>query len=192
MIDLFLTICGIFLFKKKKKKKQAHPDHEQYLNKKIEMNDKMALIFCKDVATWSSTKSFSDIDSEKRIVDLESNDPDIDFEKASKGEQVSSSNAASCHRKRSRANQDANYGKISKQLRKVELAIRELEEGQLDMKELYEEVMKIEGFDEVMLASAFDYLVDNERAAKAFMAKNARLRTFWLENFCNKNGTYGN
>ena len=92
---------------------------------------------------------------------------DIDPEKASKGKQDSSSNAtlsgASSHRKRS------------------------CEKDQLNVKELYEEVMKIERFDEDMLASAFDYLVDNERLAKAFMAKNARLRTLWLEKFFNQN-----
>ena len=194
MIDLLLTICALFLFLKNKKIKQAHPDHEQYLNKKIEMYDKMAVFFCKDLATRSSALSFSDIDSEKMIVDSEANDPDIDFEKVSKGEQVISSNAALCgtssNRKRSRANQGANFDKFSKQLRKVELAIKELKKDRLDMKELYEEVMKIKRFDEVKLASAFDYLVDNERVAKAFMAKNAGLRSLWLENFFNKNGGY--
>ena len=159
------------------------------------MYDKMALIFCEDM-TWSSAKSFSDIDSEKKIFELESNDPNIDFEKALKGKQVTASNSAlsgaSSHRKRSRANQDAKYDKFSEQLQKLELAIKKLKKDQLDVKELYEEVMKIEGFDEVMLASAFDYLVDNEKVAKAFMAKNARLQTLWLENFFNKNGTYGN
>ena len=189
MIDLLLTICALFLFLKNKKIKQAHPDHEQYLNKKIEMYDKMALIFCEDM-TWSSAKSFSDIGSEK------SNDPNIDFEKALKGKQVTASNSAlsgaSSHRKRSRANHDAKYDKFSEQLQKLELAIKKLKKDKLDVKELYEEVMKIEGFDEVMLASAFDYLVDNEKVAKAFMAKNARLQTLWLENFFNKNGAYGN
>ena len=183
MIDLLLTICALFLFLKNKKIKQAHPDQ-------------MALFFCKDLATWSSALSFSDIDSEKMIVDSEANDPDINSEKVSKGEQVISSNAALCgtssNRKRSRANQGANFNKFSKQLRKVELAIKELKKDRLDMKELYEEVMKIKRFDEVKLASAFDYLVDNERVAKAFMAKNAGLRSLWLENFFNKNGGYGN
>ena len=41
------------------------------------------------MATWSSAKSFCDIDSKKMIVDLELNDLDIDFKKASKGKQVS-------------------------------------------------------------------------------------------------------
>ena len=166
------------------------------MNKKIEMFNKMALIFCKDMATWSSAKSFCDIDSEKMIVDLELNDLDIDFKKASKGKQVSSSNAAlsgvSSHRKRSCSYEDSNCDKFSKQLQKVELAIKKLKKDQLDVNELYEEVMKIEGFDEVMLASAFDYLVDNEKAAKAFMVKNARLRKLWLDCFFNKNGICGN
>ena len=179
-------------------KKQAHPDHGQYLNKKIEMYDEMALLFGKDTARWSSAKSFSDIDSEKRIDDLESICEDIiDFEKASKGKQVGSSNTAfsqaRSHRKRSCANvnQDANNDKFSK-LGKIELAIKKLKKDQLDVNELYEEVMKIKRFDKVMLESALDYLVINERVGWAFMAKNTRLRTLWLENFFNKNGGYGN
>ncbi|XP_030934304.1 TMV resistance protein N-like isoform X2 [Quercus lobata] len=177
----------------------AHPDHDQYLNKKIEMYDEMALLFGKDTTRWSSAKSFSDVDSEKRIVDLESNCKDIiDFEKASKGKQVSSSNIAfsqaRSHRKRSRANvnQDASNDKFSKQLGKIELAIKKLKKDQLDVNELYEEVMKIKRFDKVMLESALDYLVINERVGRAFMAKNTRLRTLWLESFFNKNGGYGN
>ncbi|XP_057512763.1 uncharacterized protein LOC130794816 [Actinidia eriantha] len=42
--------------------------------------------------------------------------------------------------------------------------------------EIPEEIMKIESYDEVMLAKAFDYLVEKEKLAKAFMAKNDRLR----------------
>uniref|UniRef100_A0A2N9J337 Myb/SANT-like domain-containing protein n=1 Tax=Fagus sylvatica TaxID=28930 RepID=A0A2N9J337_FAGSY len=109
----------------------AYPDHEQYLNKTIQMYDEMLLVFGKDMATYSSAESFSDIDSEKRIIDLESNDLDIDFEKVSKEKQVSSSNAAlsqgRSHRKRSSANCD----KFSKQLGKVELAIKRLKKDQL-------------------------------------------------------------
>ena len=42
---------------------------------------------------------------------------------------------------------------------------KKLKKDQLDVNELYEEVMKIERFSEVMLAFAFDHLVDNERVA---------------------------
>ena len=157
-------------------------------------DEEMGWVFGKDMVTWNSAEPFCDIDSDKRIIDLESNGLDIDFEKASKGKQVSSSNAAlsqaRSHRKSDHANvsEDATYDKLSQQL---ELAMKKLKKDQLDVKELYEEVMKIEMFDEVMLADAFDYLVDNERIAKAFMAKNTRLRILWLESFFNKNGGSG-
>uniref|UniRef100_A0A2N9J3J1 Uncharacterized protein n=1 Tax=Fagus sylvatica TaxID=28930 RepID=A0A2N9J3J1_FAGSY len=158
-------------------------------------DEEMALVFGKDMATWNSAESYSNIDSDKRIVDLDSNDLDIDFEKASKGKQVSSSNAALSqarpHRKRNHANviEDAVYDRLGKA---DQLAIKKLKKDQLDVNKLYKDVMKIEKFDEVMLASAFDYLVEvgNERVAKAFMAKNTRLRTVWLESFFNKNGGY--
>ena len=106
----------------------------------------------------------------KRIGDLESHHLD---------------SFASSHRKRSRAqvNQDENYDQFSKQLGKIELAIKTLKEVQLDVNELYEEVMKIERFDKVMLASTLDYLVINERLGRAFMAKNTRFRTLLLESF---------
>ena len=162
------------------------------------MYDEMALLFGKGIVTWSSAKSSGDMVSEKRIGDLESHDLDIiDFEKASKGKQVGSSNAAfsqaRSHRKRSRAkvNQDDNNDKFCKQLGKIKLAVKKLKKYQLDVNELYEEVMKIEGFDKVMLGSAFDYLVINERLGRAFMAKNTRLQTLWLESFFNKNGGDG-
>ena len=162
------------------------------------MYEEMALVFGTDMATWSSAKSCS-VDSEKRIVELESNDLDIiDFEKASKGKQVSSSNAvfsqARSHRKRSHANanQYANYDKFSKQFEKMEKSIKKLKKDEPDVKELYEEVMKTEGFDEVMLGSAFDYLRSNEREAQGFIVKNTKLRTSWLESFFNENGGYEN
>ena len=145
------------------------------------MYDEMSLIFGEDTATWSSAKSLTDIDSKKRIVDLESNDLDIDFEKASKRKQVSSSNAAlsgaSSHRKRSKRSRANVNRQFSEQLGiPVELAIEKkkkkkqhnttLKRGQPDVNELFE-VVKIERFVEVMLAAAFGYLLDNERVAKA-------------------------
>lgn len=42
---------------------QAHPAHEKYLNKKIEMYDEMQPIVGKDLATRSFVKSFFDVDS---------------------------------------------------------------------------------------------------------------------------------
>jgi len=65
------------------------------------------------------------------------------------------------------------------------LAIKKLSDDQLDEKDLYAEIMKTEGFDEFTLA--FDHLVENEKVAKAFMVKSARLRRAWLEGFFNMN-----
>jgi hypothetical protein len=44
--------------------------------------------------------------------------------------------------------------------------------------------MTIKGFAEEMLASAFDYMIQEERA---FMAKAPKLRKLWLKNYFTKN-----
>ncbi|KAH7845745.1 hypothetical protein Vadar_005506 [Vaccinium darrowii] len=103
----------------------AHPEHEAFLNKKIEMYDEMALVVGKDMGT--------------------------------------------------------------SQIGEVALAIKKLGDDWFDVKDFYDEVMKTEGFDEFTFASAFDHLVENEKVAKAFMVKSARLRRAWLEGFFNMN-----
>jgi hypothetical protein len=53
----------------------------------------------------------------------------------------------------------------------------------VDVNQLYEKVMKVEGYNEFMLASAFDHLLGDEKVAKEFLVKNAKLKKFWLDNF---------
>jgi hypothetical protein len=48
--------------------------------------------------------------------------------------------------------------------------------------------MKVEGHDEFMLASAFDYLNRDVREARRFLVKNAKLRKFWLDSFSKNHG----
>jgi hypothetical protein len=48
--------------------------------------------------------------------------------------------------------------------------------------------MKIEGFEESMLASVFDHLNENELLARSFMLKSDKLRKQWLDNFFYQNG----
>jgi hypothetical protein len=55
-------------------------------------------------------------------------------------------------------------------------AFQNLSKNQFDVNELFTEVMKIEGFDEITLGVAFDHLVQNEMLTKAFMVKNANFR----------------
>ncbi|KAM3340024.1 hypothetical protein P3S68_029894 [Capsicum galapagoense] len=56
-------------------------------------------------------------------------------------------------------------------------------DNRLDVTKLYEEVMAMEGYNEEFLGDAFDYLVQNDTLAKAFMVKNQSLRKVWLERF---------
>ena len=160
------------------------------------MFDEMALVVGKDRAKGNFAKSFGDINLESRpqLESIPVNlDEDIDLEEVPKekegGKQASSSSTTSSqsrqHRKRNRTTytEDESLVKISDRLGDVAVALGKLTEDRLVVSNLYEEVMKTEDFDEEFLASAFDYLVQNEMLAKAFLAKNNRLRKIWLENF---------
>jgi hypothetical protein len=76
---------------------------------------------------------------------------------------------------------------ISEQLKEIALILKSLNKG-VDADNFYEEVMKVEGYDEFMLASAFDHLMRDENVARAFLAKNAKLKKFWLDNFLKNHG----
>ena len=166
--------------------KQAHSAHEKFLNKKIEMYDEMALVVGKDAATGSFAKGFLDID----LVDGSINIENEDLEEVSKGNNTSSIGGLPSHskssRKRSRSisfQDDDNIEKLYAEIGEVAKAIKALNKNELDVGILYEEVMKIEGYDENALSEAFDYLVENEKTAKAFLAKNANLKKLWVTNF---------
>ena len=82
-------------------------------------------------------------------------------------------------------NENNPCNQIFEQLKEIIVSLEALKQGP-NVVELYEAVMKIEGFDEEMLATAFDYLVQEEKVQRSFMAKNANLRKIWLENFFTK------
>ena len=82
-------------------------------------------------------------------------------------------------------NENNPCNQIFEQLKEIIVSLEALKQGP-NAVELYEVVMKIEGFDEEMLATAFDYLVQEEKVGRSFMAKNANLRKIWLENFFTK------
>jgi hypothetical protein len=77
---------------------------------------------------------------------------------------------------------------ISEQLKEATSELKALNKG-VDVNQLYEEVMKVEGYDEFMLASAFDHLLGDEKVAKGFLVKNAKLKKFWLNNFFKNHGS---
>ncbi|KAB1225407.1 hypothetical protein CJ030_MR1G019289 [Morella rubra] len=70
---------------------KAHPNHDKYLNKPIEMYDEMALVAGNDMGIRSSSKPLSDIDCPENLRDLESVVMDLGSEKVSKAKQTGSS-----------------------------------------------------------------------------------------------------
>nr|POE60117.1 hypothetical protein CFP56_33278 [Quercus suber] len=63
------------------------------------------------------------------------------------------------------------------------MALKEINQGLVDYTAFYNEVMAMmaDGYSEDMLATAFDHLCENEKVARGFLAKNARLRKLWLD-----------
>ena len=47
--------------------------------------------------------------------------------------------------------------------------------------------MSTEGFAEEMLVSTFDYMIQEEKIGRAFIAKAPKLRKIWLENYFTRN-----
>jgi hypothetical protein len=167
---------------------QTHPNHDKYVNKKLDMYEAMTIVVGKNMATENYAKSYADINLEENTeVQFISIENEGKYEETSKGKETSSSSAQKRqHKKRNRMYEDDSVEKLFKKIRDVALAIQSLSKNQLDVNELYTEVMKIEGFEEIALGDAFDHLVQNEMLAKAFMEKNVNLRKIWVQNFVNQ------
>ena len=116
------------------------------------MFDEMALVVGKDMATGGFSKGVGDVGVEA----LDDSPPlvDADVDDISKKKQVDPSHVASnetrSHRKRSHAImiEDAVYQDLSIKLGKVASAIEKISENQLNFGSIYEEVMKMDGFEE--------------------------------------------
>uniref|UniRef100_A0A2N9GQ45 DDE Tnp4 domain-containing protein n=1 Tax=Fagus sylvatica TaxID=28930 RepID=A0A2N9GQ45_FAGSY len=131
---------------------EAHPTHVQYLNKKIEFYDKMAIVVGKDVATGSNAFSWGDETSHNPPVELDGESDSAVKEKIT--DSSSSHSKGRSHRKRSRdAKEESNYSEVASQLKEIAIAFKN--QGPVDANELYEAVMSTEGFAEEMLAFSF-------------------------------------
>lgn len=182
--DLKIITCSKDMYNQEV---QAFPNHEPFLNKRIEMYDEMALVVGKDVGTGRFAKSLVEIQVEDNLVGGEPLELDVDGENMSNGRQSASNSASSKPRPRRKRNRataelESNYVMLAEKMENIANAIKEINNfAYID--ELYDEVMKMRGFDEVMLASAFDHLVGNHTTARAFIKKSVKLRRIWLENF---------
>ena len=87
-------------------------------------------------------------------------------------------------RKRGRAppSDDSVLTNLSDQLKEIAMALKEINQGPIYYNSLYFKVMAmvVDGYSEDMLTTASDHLCENEKVAKGFLAKNAKLRKFWM------------
>jgi hypothetical protein len=152
------------------------------------MYEAMTIVIRKDMATENYAKSYADVNFEENIEEQSiSIENEGEYEETSKEKGTSFSSARNRqHRKRNRMYEDDSVEKLSKNIGDVVFAIQSLSKNQLDVNELYIEVMKIEGFDAITLGDAFNHLVQHEMLAKAFMLKNDNLRKNWVQNFVNQ------
>ncbi|KAK2980740.1 hypothetical protein RJ640_002552, partial [Escallonia rubra] len=113
---------------------QKCPANEKYLNRKIDM--------------------YGDLELEETQVDSPPLDDDIEVVvKGQDGSSTATSSRVRQHRKRKREDDDMRYDKLVGEIRQVALAVKQLTKNELVISDLYNEVMKTEGFDETFLAT---------------------------------------
>ena len=168
----------------------AHRKHVEFLNKKIEMYDELAIVVGKDMATGSFAKSYVDLDTRQEIDD----DTEIVVDNGEEGVVDKGKNAVKSSTMRSTVSKSCKRGHappiddnvltdLSNQLKEIVVALKEINQGPVDYTNLYSEVMAMasNGYSEDMLATAFDHLCENNKAARGFLAKNAKLRKLWMD-----------
>ena len=81
-------------------------------------------------------------------------------------------------------NDDSALTDLSSQLMKIVVTLKEINRGLIDYTSLYIEVMAMvdEGYSMDILATSFDHLCENKKAARGFLAKIAKLRKLWIDN----------
>ncbi|KAJ8425036.1 hypothetical protein Cgig2_006496 [Carnegiea gigantea] len=166
---------------------EANPTHEKYLNRKIDRYDEMAVVAGKDVAQGSRAKSFDDVEIHSRgnSINLEEKgDGDSEFMKDNDKQSTSSAPLESRKSRKRTRDDDLELQNISNQMGEIALALQKISKSKLDV---YQEVMKTEGFEEEFLGTVFDHLVKRENLAKGFLAKSKKLWRIWLQKFKENN-----
>nr|POE81924.1 hypothetical protein CFP56_47526 [Quercus suber] len=149
------------------------------------MYDELAIVVGKDKATGGFSKSYVDIENEPDNRDnAEFVVDNVEEDVAEKGKNVVESSTTglgiSKSRKRGHAPSNADDSvltDLSDQLKEIVVALKEINRGPVDYTALYNKVMAMmaDGYSEEMPATAFDHLCENEKVARGFLAKNARL-----------------
>ena len=157
------------------------------------MYDELAIVVEKDTAIGGFSKSYMDLEHEPNNGDsAEFVTDNVEEGVVKKGkntvESSTTGSGISKSRKGGRAASNADESvltDLSDQLKEIVVALKEINRGLMDYTTLYNEIMAmmVDGYSENMLATAFDHLCENEKTARGFLAKNARLRKLWLDSF---------
>nr|POE60690.1 hypothetical protein CFP56_41076 [Quercus suber] len=156
------------------------------------MYNELAIVMRKDTATGRFSKSYVDIENEPDNGDstefVADNAEECVVDKGKNAVESSATGSRiSKSRKRGRAppSEDSVLTDLSNQLKEIVVALKEINQGPVDYTALYSEVMAMmaDGYSENILATAFDHLCENKKAARGFLAKNAKLRKLWMDNF---------
>ncbi|XP_021774574.1 uncharacterized protein LOC110738474 [Chenopodium quinoa] len=159
---------------------KKYPKYEKFLNRKIDMYEEMAIVVGKDLARWNFSKTFADIDVD---ASMESGQPSMTIDSVPSKAESGTSSGSRPHRKRSRIDEGSEMEHISAQLQEVVSALKKILNNQLDVENLYDEIIKMEDIEERVHVAAFDHLVEREMLAKAFLTKSLPLRKLWIEKF---------
>ena len=158
------------------------------------MYDELAIVVGKDTATGGFSKSYVDLEHEQHNADesAEYVADNVEEDVVEKGKNTveSSTTGSGISKSRKRKHSVSNTDEsvltdLFDQLKEIAVALKEINRGPVDYTALYNEVMTMmaDGYSEDMLATAFDHLCENEKTARGFLAKNARLRKLWLDSF---------
>jgi hypothetical protein len=137
----------------------------------------MTVVVSKDMAIGSFAMSWGDETppcvGHNLVVELDGKSNSAVNEKITDSSSARSKGMS--HQKRGRdVSEESSYSEVASQLKEIAIAFKN--QGPIDANELYEPVTKTEGFAEEILASTFDYLVQEEKVGRSFMAKNPKLR----------------
>ena len=148
---------------------QTHRKYAEFLNKRVEMYDELALVVDKDMATGNFSKSYVDLDTQQENGDDTENVVDNGEEgvvdKGDKGKNVVESSTTgstaskSCKKGGAPPSDDSVLADLSDQFKEIVMVLKEINRGPVDYTSLYLEVMAMasDGYSEDMLSYVSKY-----------------------------------
>ncbi|KAK1310360.1 hypothetical protein QJS10_CPA08g01087 [Acorus calamus] len=169
---------------------QALPKDEPYLNKPIEMYDEMIIICGDDQATGSFARAVSEpvVDVDARSNFGANNDESEEMKDKTKENDNASNGITKGGRKRSR-NIESKFDMLIDKVGDLDSAIAKSRNRDISI-ELYNAVIKCEGYDESQLVGAFEYLLGNDISARSFLVRSLAMRKKWLDDYFSGSSKY--